>query len=1033
MASGLTSPTAFAFTPDGRAFIAEKNGIVRVFKGGQVLGTPLVDMRDQVNAYWDRGLIGIAVHPQFATNGYVYLLHAFENNAADPQGRKVSRLTRLTVSGDTAARSTQTTILDNIPSEWYGHSIGNVKFASDGSIFLTAGDAATWNQVTDDALRAQSVDSLAGKVIRISQSGAGLPDNPYWDGNAASVRSKVWARGLRNGFRFNLQPGTDIPYVGDVGWSSWEEIDVATKGANFGWPCYEGNARQAGYEPRATCQSLYAQGAAAVKAPLQTWANAGGAAATGGAFYSGTTWPAQYRGMFFYADYVKSWLRATATTGGTPVSFATNAGGPVAMEAGPDSNLWYLAIATGQLRQLRYGAAPPPPPPADGESFLSDATPLSAVNGYGPWEKDRSNNNQVAGDGNPLTLAGVTYAKGLGVHAESALRYSLGGRCSRLTAKVGVDDEVWSNGSVTFEVWGDGTKLYDSGRMTGTSPTATVDVALTGRSELRLVVTGAGDGIAYDHGDWADARLTCGAAPAGSAPVPTITSPASSVRFKVGDTITFAGGATDAEDGTIPASGLSWQITLQHCSAGNCHAHPLTTATGAGGSFQVPDHGDQIEFTLALTATDSSGRRTTTTHTVLPQLVQMTLATSPTGLDIVNGGERAVAPMVRTVVAGSKHTILAPSPQGDRTFSSWSDGGAAQHDVTVGTSDVTYTATYGGTADTTPPTVSGIEPAAGATGVATTANVTATFSEAMQAGSITDATVRLTPQGSSTAVPAAVTYDATTRRATLDPTAALASGTAYTARVVSGSAGVKDAAATRWPPTGRGRSPRPRRLGRQPAEQHRPRGGRRRHPLSACGGGDAGRVDVCGGVRGVCGGGGEPARRFVWKYTPNGSGGYTRPGWRGRPMGRRAVMGRPARCAVMAGRRRAPGLGGSPGWRSMRRPGVHRRELLAAGARDLGGGDDPDRRRRPGGGERALRPGLRRDDEFGAGGRQAQPPLAVVSGDRWRRGVVDDGGRHRHAMRFPDVRLRGRRAGFKRAAASARRGRRRPRGRDLFG
>jgi hypothetical protein len=104
---------------------------------------------------------------------------------------------------------------------------------------------------------------------------------------------------------------------------------------------------------------LYAQGAAAVKAPLQHWANAGGAAATGGAFYTGTSWPTQYRGLFFYGDYVKGWLRATATTGGTPVNFATNAGGPVAMEAGADSNLWYLAIGAGQLRQLRYGAARP--------------------------------------------------------------------------------------------------------------------------------------------------------------------------------------------------------------------------------------------------------------------------------------------------------------------------------------------------------------------------------------------------------------------------------------------------------------------------------------------------------------------------------------------------------------------------------------------------------------------------------------------------------------------------------------------------
>jgi hypothetical protein len=473
------------------------------------------------------------------------------------------------------------------------------------------------------------------------------------------------------------------------------------------------------------------------------------------------------------------------------------------------------------------------------------------------------------------------------------MRYALGGRCSRLTAKVGIDDEVWSNGSVTFEVWGDGTKLYDSGRMTGASPTATVDVALAGRSELRLVVTGAGDGIAYDHGNWADARITCGTAQAGSAPVPRIDLPASSVRFKVGDTITFAGGATDAEDGTIPASGLSWQITLQHCSSGNCHAHPLTTVQGAGGSFEVPDHGDQIEFTLALTATDSSGRKTTTTHTVLPQLVQLTLDTSPTGLDVVNGGERAVAPMVRTVVAGSRHTILAPSPQGDRVFSSWSDGGAgpARRDRRDHERHVhRHLQRHGG------------HDAADRDGHRARRGGDGRGGRRERHRNILGGDAgRVDHRHHGAADPSGLDHprgrrgDVRRDHASRDARSheRARGGAQYTATVRSGATGVKDAAGNAlaadrtWTFTtaagGSDVNP-PSSIGRAVVD------GDILYPHAVVATPDGSIYAAEFGV--YVASAGTPARRFVWKYTPNGSGAIRRRGWRGRRMVRRVVMGR---------------------------------------------------------------------------------------------------------------------------------------------
>jgi len=138
---------------------------------------------------------------------------------------------------------------DCIPSDSASHSVGNIRFAPDGTLFVTTGDGARFDDVDPDALRAQNLDSLAGKVMRITRLGQGVPSNPFWNGAAGANRSKVWAYGLRNPYRFNLRPGTGTPYLGDVGWASYEEINVASAGANLGWPCFEGSLRKAGYAP----------------------------------------------------------------------------------------------------------------------------------------------------------------------------------------------------------------------------------------------------------------------------------------------------------------------------------------------------------------------------------------------------------------------------------------------------------------------------------------------------------------------------------------------------------------------------------------------------------------------------------------------------------------------------------------------------------------------------------------------------------------------------------------------------------------
>ncbi|WHM41424.1 NPCBM/NEW2 domain-containing protein [Streptomyces sp. BPTC-684] len=147
--------------------------------------------------------------------------------------------------------------------------------------------------------------------------------------------------------------------------------------------------------------------------------------------------------------------------------------------------------------------------PSAGTHDLSDLTWSSATNGWGPVERDRSNAEQAAGDGRVLTIGGTVYAKGLGTHAASSVSYYLGGSCSSLTTAVGVDDEVVSKGSVVFQVWRDGALVADSGRMTSADAARALSVDLAGALEVRLVVTDAGDGVDYDHADWAGPRLVC--------------------------------------------------------------------------------------------------------------------------------------------------------------------------------------------------------------------------------------------------------------------------------------------------------------------------------------------------------------------------------------------------------------------------------------------------------------------------------------------------------------------------------------------
>ena len=369
---GLEEPTTFAFVPDERIFVAEKRGVVRVFKDGALLPRPLIDIQDRVNAAEQRGLLGLAVDPDFQTNGFVYLLYTYEHDPSDPDGPKTNQLIRVTVESDVALPGSEEVILgsvvgsesqpacgdfpsgaDCLPADSDIHIGGELRFASDGSLFVATGDSAH----TDDLrVRSQSLDSLAGKVLRINPDGSAPSDNPFFTGDPASNRSKVWAYGLREPFRFALQPGTDLPFVGDVGSIYSEEISIAYPGANLGWPCYEGQNPPFAIGDHQICRDLLALGPEAVSPPLYVYRTKPSAAVVGGDF--ALTYPQPYAGAYFFADFVRSWIAyLTVDDEGNLIDveqLPIAADGPVALRTGPDGEIYYLSWNTGELRHLRW-------------------------------------------------------------------------------------------------------------------------------------------------------------------------------------------------------------------------------------------------------------------------------------------------------------------------------------------------------------------------------------------------------------------------------------------------------------------------------------------------------------------------------------------------------------------------------------------------------------------------------------------------------------------------------------------------------
>ena len=332
VAGGLSSPTAMAVAPDGRLFVAEQGGTVRVIKDGVLQPTPFLRVR--ADSRGERGLLGLAFDPGFGvSNSYVYVYYT----ARTPNAH--NRVSRFTASGDVAVAGSERQIfnLDNLGPAM-NHNGGAIHFGSDRQLYVAVGDNGR-------QLEAQSLNSPFGKILRITRNGGIPKSNPYYGNPKVLGKDKaIWARGLRNPYSFAVQPGSGQMFINDVGLKKAEEINRGARGANYGWPRFEGYENS----PRYTAPIFaYGHGISATS----------GCAITGGAFYNPPVgnFPAEYSGDYFFADFCSGWVRVRDAGTGSVAPFASDLQNPVDLQAGPDGSLYVLERGAGAVTSIRFG------------------------------------------------------------------------------------------------------------------------------------------------------------------------------------------------------------------------------------------------------------------------------------------------------------------------------------------------------------------------------------------------------------------------------------------------------------------------------------------------------------------------------------------------------------------------------------------------------------------------------------------------------------------------------------------------------
>ncbi|HEX7294296.1 MAG TPA: PQQ-dependent sugar dehydrogenase [Pyrinomonadaceae bacterium] len=330
---GLPSPTAMEIAPDGRLFVCLQAGQLRVIKNGALLATPFLTVT--TDSTGERGLLGIAFDPNFATNKFIYIYYTV------PSSPRFNRVSRFTANGDVAVAGSEQVIFELDSLSATNHNGGAIHFGPDGKLYVAAGENAV-------AANSQTLTNVLGKILRINADGSIPTDNPFF--NTASGKNRaIWALGLRNPFTFAFQPGTTRMFINDVGQNTWEEINDGIAGSNYGWALTEGPTSDARFR---SPLFAYAHGVSATT----------GCAIAGGTFYNPPTvqFPSTFVGKYFFADLCSGWIRLLDPANNSVSGFATGINQPVDLKVAADGGLYYLAIGSSSVFKVQFNAGAPP-------------------------------------------------------------------------------------------------------------------------------------------------------------------------------------------------------------------------------------------------------------------------------------------------------------------------------------------------------------------------------------------------------------------------------------------------------------------------------------------------------------------------------------------------------------------------------------------------------------------------------------------------------------------------------------------------
>ena len=654
-------PTALAFAPDGDMLITSHFGKLHVFENGVLLTA--LDISAKICSDKERGLLGVAVDPSFATNRYVYLYYTFKKHGVceyNTSRAPVNRVSRFVLaSNNTVDPATEVVLIDNMPNPGGIHAAGDLFFGKDGYLYVSVGDGGC--DLDDGTVCGSRNDNarqshiLIGKILRVTRDGGIPPSNPFQGTDSARCNvtgrtdpgkqcQETYASGLRNPFRFAFDPnatGTRF-FINDVGQATWEEVDEGLAGADYGWNVREGHCARSsttdcGPPPAGMTNPVYDYQHNTI---TPTGSTSTCNAITGGAFVPNGVWPASYNGSYLYGDFTCGTIfRLTPAAGGgfTRSEFLTGLGGEsaVVLAFGPDGAgkaLYYTTYNLGgQIRRVRYtGSTNRPPTAVASANPTYGAVPLTV-------------NFDGTGSGDP---------------DGDALRYD------------------WN---------------FGDGSAHATTATASHTYGSAGTYTATLTVSDGKGGSSSKS-----LRIDAGETP----PTARITSPSASKLFRVGETITLQGSASDAQDGTLPDTSLSWRVVLHHAT----HTHPfLPPTSGNNISFTAPTPEDLLAATnsyleIELTATDSRGLTSVVTQALNPNKVDVAFLTEPEGLRVEVNATTVTGPQTITSWEAYRLDVSAPA-QTDSTgatwvFRSWSDGGAAAHSIFTPATASSYKATF---------------------------------------------------------------------------------------------------------------------------------------------------------------------------------------------------------------------------------------------------------------------------------------------------------------------------------------------------